>query len=726
MLTLFNLIYKKSKSWIDDKKTNNLSVVGNFIRYIQTQNKLREPQIEAIEIYLWLKFVGQNKKISEIIKAGLLYSGKTENINANNSENESFFIQQFLQQFANENQIKNFENFTQNNLSKNNVDLNLILDELLHDFSYPNFLFSLPMGAGKTFLMACFIYIDFYFAIIDKSDKRFAHNFIVFAPHASKTAILPSLKTISKFDPKWILPQNEANYLKQLINIEVLDSLSSKRKDKLHGNNPNLEKVNRLLQTNTFGLVFITNAEKVVLEKSDSRDVVFANSDNLFDAQKRKDEFNKSNELRDKLSKIPSLAIILDEVHHVYKGEAKHEKKLRKAVNILNQQKNIVSVIGMSGTPYIKTKLQLGDKQIVLNQIQDIVYNYSLASGIGNFLKIPEIVKVEDVKENVFIKQSLTKFFNDFDIIYSNETKSKIVFYCANIKSLNEEILPVINQWYYENRQNMNHEIFKYYSSVNKQNKIYELPKENLVIFNNLDKSHSKIRVILLVAIGTEGWDCKSLTSVVLPRKTTTKNFVLQTTARCLREVVDAKNEKALIYLGAGNYETLNDELKENYRISINDLKIDSKRKEKKKIKSKIFSKPKKEICQSKVSEINANSIELIKIQLQNFNFNKFLHKHKYSSNEIVNTINKDELKSTIKIDISNKKIDDYYFYDFLYSVSKALFYRYSTSELLSNFEMELDIIYKTVKHNSSWIQNNPFINLDEVLVFIASHFAID
>jgi hypothetical protein len=67
---------------------------------------------------------------------------------------------------------------------------------------------------------------------------------------------------------------------------------------------------------------------------------------------------------------------------------------------------------------------------------------------------------------------------------------------------------------------------------------------------------------------------CKSLTAVALPRRETTKNFVLQTTCRCLREVVSAKDETALIALGEGNYETLDKELKENYALSIADLRI--------------------------------------------------------------------------------------------------------------------------------------------------------
>jgi transcriptional regulator with XRE-family HTH domain len=71
--------------------------------------------------------------------------------------------------------------------------------------------------------------------------------------------------------------------------------------------------------------------------------------------------------------------------------------------------------------------------------------------------------------------------FKDFDITYPSGTVSKVAFYCPNIKTLNEEILPVIKDWYGKNRKGKEDEIFRYYSSVTKENKAYELPNENLV-----------------------------------------------------------------------------------------------------------------------------------------------------------------------------------------------------------------------------------------------------
>jgi hypothetical protein len=722
MLTIFDLIYSKTKTWVKEQKEDNQSVIGKLVTFMENKGKLREPQLEAIEVYLWLKFVGQNKKLSELIKDGLLYDkGIAEEYEYFNVFNGNF-VMQFLNQFSQDNDLKNFQKLLLNDPKGKTTDWNKILEELLHNFEYPNFLYSLPMGAGKTYLMACFIYLDLYFAKINKKDKRFAHNFVVFAPHASKTAILPSLQTIKNFDPEWILPKNEAKLLKQIAHIEVLDSLSSKRKDKLQGNNPNLEKVNRLTQTNNFGLVFITNAEKVVLERYDDKDLAFVKTGQTYIDQKLKNDIKKNNELREKLSQIPNLCVILDEVHHVYKGDGKKEKKLREAVNILNQHNHIVNVLGMSGTPFVRTKVKVGDDEIKLNQIQDIVYNYSLAAGIGRFLKIPEVVKVEDVKESTFLTQSLDRFFKDFDITYLNGAVSKVAFYCPNIKTLNEEILPVIKDWYGKNRKGKEDEIFRYYSSVTKENKAYELPKQNLTVFNNLDKPYNKKRIILLVAVGTEGWDCRSLTSVVLPRKTTTKNFVLQTTARCLREVEKAKNEKALIYLGAGNYDILDKELRENYKLTINDLKITGENDV-----PVIIRKPKLGKLEYKqiIYKYHINILKQtqdFKTQLQKFDFDVFKKKYDYTAKETTGKISDSGMQSEVSENIEQYITQKYNFSNFIYDLIKALYYQYSPNEILSEYKNELEKIHKVLNKNYNWIVNNPKIELKEVANYVASY----
>ena len=77
-------------------------------------------------------------------------------------------------------------------------------------------------------------------------------------------------------------------------------------------------------------------------------------------------------------------------------------------------------------------------------------------------------------------------------------------------------------------------------------------PIRNRKEFDSLDTDFSKIRIVLLVQIGKEGWDCKSLTGVILPQKgVCPTNMVLQTSCRCLRQVVKNADETALIWLNS-------------------------------------------------------------------------------------------------------------------------------------------------------------------------------
>ena len=722
MNTIYSLIRSKTETWVKLEKESNQSLINNTLEHIEKTGMLRPPQKEAIETYLWIKFATENKRLSDMVREGLLYDDVIAQDYDNYHTFKNNFVTQFLNQFFLDNDLNNLQKKLVSDPSGSTIDWNNLLDELLHNFDYSNYLFSLPMGAGKTFLMACFIYLDLYFATLFKKDKRFAHNFVVFAPQASKTAILPSLRTIKDFNPEWILPKEEADKLKQIITIEILDSLSSKRKDKLHGNNPNLEKVNRIKQTKDFGMVFITNAEKVVLEKYDAQDQIYIDPDSAFYDVKIASELKKTNELREALSQIPNLTVILDEVHHSYGSTGNGEKKLRQAVGILNQHGNVNSVIGLSGTPYVKTKIEVEGKNITLNQIQDIVYNYPLNIGIGKFLKKPDIRKAS-VKESVFIEQALTDFFTNYDIEYDNGTKSKVAFYCPSIKKLNDEILPVIHMWYQKNRTEKEDEIFRYYSNVDKKNKQYELPKENLAIFNNLDKPYSKKRIILLVAVGTEGWDCRSLTSVVLPRQKTTKNFVLQTTCRCLREVTDASKENALIYLSADNYETLDKELKENYQLSITDLSEKKEQNIEVQIRKPKLGKLKYKQIETKYKIVKKTSPE-IKKELSSFSFTSIKNRYSYDRSIVSGSIGKSGLTGEVAIaDIKTDKFALFSFEDFVYNLSSCTYGLFSEADLFNGYTSELSFLHKSIEKEIEWLILNPNLNIGELIRMIASSF---
>ena len=56
------------------------------------------------------------------------------------------------------------------------VEYDKIIKNIFYNVSYADYLLSLPMGSGKTYLMAAFIYIDLYFASNEPENKNFAHS----------------------------------------------------------------------------------------------------------------------------------------------------------------------------------------------------------------------------------------------------------------------------------------------------------------------------------------------------------------------------------------------------------------------------------------------------------------------------------------------------------------------------------------------------------------------
>ncbi len=91
--------------------------------------------------------------------------------------------------------------------------------------------------------------------------------------------------------------------------------------------------------------------------------------------------------------------------------------------------------------------------------------------------------------------------------------------------------------------------------------------------FERINDPVSPHRIILLVNMGTEGWNVPSLFACALARKLkTSNNFVLQAASRCLRQVA-GNVVPASIYLSTDNQRTLDKELHETYGESLEDLR---------------------------------------------------------------------------------------------------------------------------------------------------------
>ena len=530
---------------------------------------MRDAQIEAIQIYLFLKIACQNRPLWELFSSGFFNTLNLEKMELTaeayrvltHNKTAAALLEYALSKDKAGNQIAPLlEKMIKEHPA--DLDYETIFKKIFYDVNYTDYLFSLPMGAGKTYLMAAFIYLDLYFAQNEPDNPIFAHNFMVLAPSGLKSSILPSLKHIQEFDPSWIIPEPTASQLRRLVKFEILDEQKSAKKSNLI-KNPNAQRINYHQPLgDLMGLVAITNAEKVILDRIDRK-----KDSNLFD----KNELEKielANELREIIGQIPHLSIFIDEVHHAADGDI----KLRQVVSEWSQQHSCCGVLGFSGTPYLEKaeKINLSDTlQIKNSDLSNVVYYYPLIDGIGNFLKSPT-VKFADNNTETIVTNGVKDFLNQYkDTVYANGTCAKLAIYCGQIETLEETIYPLVSQILVEYAMNPTEVLLKYHGG----NKKYPQPEGAETEFASLDMDFSKIRIILLVQIGKEGWDCKSLTSVILPQKgVCPTNMVLQTSCRCLRQVVRNEEETAIIWLNQFNADTLNKQLKQQHNISLKEL----------------------------------------------------------------------------------------------------------------------------------------------------------
>ncbi|MCX7109957.1 MAG: DEAD/DEAH box helicase family protein [Proteobacteria bacterium] len=564
---LHDLIYNKAHQWIlsDDCPANSL------FRHFKNNGNLREAQIQALLVYLYLKLEGGNKPLATLFKEG--YFSQDEDLSSlninqqartvleNNKAAKALFALSRIPIKNNSTGKKtlfpDLEKHIVNNPSA--IDYDAFGKQLFYGVGYTDYLFSLPMGAGKTFLMAAIIYLDLYFAVNEPDNPQFAHNFLILAPSGLKSSIIPSLKTIERFDPSWILPEPAASNINRLIRFEILDQPKSSNKSN-KARNPNAQKVSSYQPFDSLmGLVLVVNAEKVILDRlelSSQLEVIEKTSD-------EKDRY--ANELRNIIGRIPNLQIHIDEVHHA----ATDDIKLRQVVNKWNESGSINSVLGFSGTPYLASPETIklsNDIQLKFTQITNTVFYYPLTIAIKKFLKKPRVEETKGLASLQIIDSGVKDFLGHYgNTLYANGSMAKLAIYCGSIERLEEEVYPHLI-----GKMKLPPEALLKYHRGNKKHKITQ---EAETEFNSLDTPLSKKQIILLVQIGKEGWDCRSLTGVILSQKgDCPANMVLQTACRCLRQVEKSGVQTAVIWLNEDNAKTLDKQLKEEQHTSIKEL----------------------------------------------------------------------------------------------------------------------------------------------------------
>lgn len=683
------LIKDKMNEWYN----SNDCKIQNIINYIIAKDKLRDAQIESIKMYLFFKIYCKNKSLPKLFNGGFFLKGiDLDELNINTAFRKFLLNNKSARQLyeisLNIDEYSSLKKEIESNYEK--INFKKVFEDFFHNINYSNYIYSLPMGAGKTYLMSAFIYINLYFAMQEPENKAFAHNFLILAPSGLKNSIMPSLKHIKDFDVSWIFPEPIASNLKKEIKYEILDQVKTdKKSNKIK--NPNVAKIAQYQPyKNMFGVVFLTNAEKVILNKFKEQPVQIKMDFGDEDVEEK-----VANELRATIDKIPNKSIFIDEVHHV----ASEEIKLNKVVTNWSRSQDVCEVVGFSGTPYLDSSEEFkisSNLNIKNSDISNTIYYYPLTAGIDNFLKKPSIVASTDDSPLNIIGEGLAEFFNRYKDLTYNKITSKIAIYCGNIKNLEEIVYPFVSEFVIKLGMNPNEVILKYHGG----NKEYTLPKENELEFASLNNPISKKRIILLVGIGKEGWDCSSLTGVILSQKgDCPTKMVLQTTCRCLRQVNLGAKETALIYLNKDNESLLSTQLKKSQHATIEELEQGVK------IKNAIIRRNrmnhlnlpnieyyKMNIKYSEETKKSANpskSLKKIYDNLSDFKNNVLIKEMDLNGNEIVININEEILGNTIT------------YKEWMLDISKESFGFISYTNL-KEYDKELYRIYKKITINEN------------------------
>lgn len=431
--------------------------------------------------------------------------------------------------------------------------------------NYPNYIFALPMGTGKTILMATCIFYEFLLANKFPKDQKYCHNALVFAP--DKT-VLQSLKEIQTFEMKKVVPPEYVNFLSNHIQFHFLEeagvSLSTMDRSQFN--------------------IIISNTQKIILrkqhtEKSPSERLfkaetpahqsksVYDEAADLydFDALENEDDLT-TNQRFQKLTRLEQLGIFVDEAHHAFGSKLATDMGLKKsktslrltidelAASLKEAGTHVCACYNFTGTPYVGQQI-----------LPEVVYGYELKEAIDKaFLKKVRLHSYENPKSEEFVKLVIKHFWENHGEQRHEGMLPKLALFAPTIDELQDELRPAVESALIARGIPTDRILVNVGDDKITSN-------DELRRFRNLDKPASEDQFILLVNKGKEGWNCRSLFGVALYRKPRSKIFVLQASMRCLRKIGDGQ-QTGHVYLSEENAEILRDELQQNFRVSIEEI----------------------------------------------------------------------------------------------------------------------------------------------------------
>lgn len=500
---------------------------------------LRPPQFEALEMYVFIKEFLGNKSIAEVFDAWRnregVFSERAVYSATRTSGGEAPTL---------------MDDFTEKQTDR------LLASMEKYREAYPNYIFALTMGLGKTILMATCIFYEFLLAKKYPKDERFVHNALVFAP--DKT-VLESLREIVEFDKSLVVPARYVPQLDAHIKFHFLDDTGTTL---------------NALDNSDYNIV-ISNTQKIIVKRKQKQDkpaeALFSASSLLADFRQG---MNDDDELTEKnltenqrfqrLTRLRGLGVYVDEAHHLFgaqleKGlrEGSGETSLRATINRLAQKTTLVGCFNYTGTPYVKRR-----------PLPEVVYAYGLKESITKgYLKSARLLKYDNVKDEGFLREAITDFWNRYGGHEYENLTPKLAIFAATVEEAVNVVQPAVEQILADL------DVSSSVVLVNVGDSKYTKDRD-IQLFNQLDVPGSegnRKQIIILVGKGREGWNCRSLFGVAMFRSPSSKVFVLQATMRCLRSITDIQQE-ATVYLSQQNYDILDEEMEQNFQMDVDGL----------------------------------------------------------------------------------------------------------------------------------------------------------
>ncbi|MYA56889.1 restriction endonuclease subunit R [Candidatus Poribacteria bacterium] len=536
MQHLFEKLRDDTLNWRKDGyPCQDYPLIGEILRY-QFEGEaddrvhlkyLREPQFQSLELYWFLRLVLKTPHIVDIYKHYY----------------DTGDIRDFCEAFG--------IPLTPNDLIYiTNVDAVINLVEHTPEFvklkgidpvyeavtlPYPSYIFALAMGTGKTVLIGAIIATEFAMAL-RYPEGNFMKNALVFAPG---TTIIESLREISDIPFDQVLPASLHRDF--LANLKITYPQTGAKEIQV--------------QAGSTYNVIVTNTEKIALRANLKKR---SNQTELEFEEKKEQAELEANLRLQKITSLPSLGVFSDEAHHTYGNKIDAElKRVRETVNYIHEKTPLVAVINTTGTPYAKRQM-----------LREVVAWYSLGEGIkDNILKSLHngIVQypIGMMPDADVIRSVIDDFFDHYgDISLPGGAKAKIAFYFKT-----QEHLDTSHQ-YIQNALTQRRESTTQILVNTQKSSPQEIDE-----FKRLNNSDSQKRIILLIGKGTEGWNCPSLFACALIKEqTTSSNFILQASTRCLRQV-KGNTHTAKIFLDTKNSTILDKELQANFGTTLGELR---------------------------------------------------------------------------------------------------------------------------------------------------------